>query len=728
MQALMLQLHAMTSRHRLLVIALWVALVLGALPFAARQSDHLTSGGYGVAGSQSTKVEATVRHAFPQISRTSLAVLLIPHAGTDARQLDHEVRRVQRAVRGVPDVRLPKQSLESALFATELVGPLLMPLQVTASEDRAQSIVQVLQRRLRGIPGATGSVAVHVLGESALWVALDSASKRELRHAERIGFPILFIVLLTIFGSIAAAALPLMLGFAAVLVTGALIYFLSLATAMSVFVTNTASMLGIGVAVDYSFFVLARVRQELQEGNGADAALRVALATSGRAVVFSGITVIASLIGLFVVPIGALRSMALGAMLVVAVSITAAVTLLPALIALVGPKRLALRQIRLPRLFRRDRARQLSWLTWTRAVTRRPTVSLICIGGLLLVLCIPALSIRTNTGALRLLNSHDETRRGFAEAMKTGGPGALGPVTVTVHALDRQARESLPVLASRLSEAARDIPHAQEVGLAHVSDDRSDALFTVTPDGDPESPATKTLVGRLRSLLAAFARPQATVAVGGPAATQLDEDHGIAHAMWKVVVGVLVLAFGCMLLLLRSLLLPLKAIVFNLLSVGAAYGVLVVVFQWGWFDQLFHYHSLGYLNTFTPPLILAVVFGLSMDYEVFLLARIRERWLSRGDSGEAVAHGLAASAQTISSAALILVCVFAVFIATGMTTVKELGLGAAVAIGIDATLIRLILVPATMTLLGEWSWWLPRPLARLLPTKPTIAAQPASVT
>jgi uncharacterized membrane protein YdfJ with MMPL/SSD domain len=214
------------------------------------------------------------------------------------------------------------------------------------------------------------------------------------------------------------------------------------------------------------------------------------------------------------------------------------------------------------------------------------------------------------------------------------------------------------------------------------------------------------------------------VTLGGTSATQFDEQREVAQNIWKVFVAVLALAFVVLMAVLRSVLLPLKAIIMNLLSVGAAYGVLVAVFQWGWADSIFHYHSPGHLDTLTPPLILAIVFGLSMDYEIFLLSRIKERWLLSGDSQSAVAEGLAASAKTISSAAFILVCVFAVFIGTGVPTVKELGLGAAVAITVDATLVRLVLVPATMQLLGDWSWWLPGPLERLMPTR--AAASQAS--
>jgi RND superfamily putative drug exporter len=217
-----------------------------------------------------------------------------------------------------------------------------------------------------------------------------------------------------------------------------------------------------------------------------------------------------------------------------------------------------------------------------------------------------------------------------------------------------------------------------------------------------------------------------SVLVGGASASLLDDERRVATGLWKVILAVLCLAFVVLMVFLKSLLLPLKAIVMNLLSVGAAYGVLVIVFQWGWFDSIFNYHSPGHVDTLTPPLILAVVFGLSMDYEVFLLTRIRERWLLTGDSRKAVAEGLAESAKTISSAAFILVCVFAVFIGTGMPSVKEIGLGAAVAIAMDATLIRLVLVPATMELVGDWNWWLPDPLRRLLSPRATALPPQAS--
>jgi uncharacterized membrane protein YdfJ with MMPL/SSD domain len=234
---------------------------------------------------------------------------------------------------------------------------------------------------------------------------------------------------------------------------------------------------------------------------------------------------------------------------------------------------------------------------------------------------------------------------------------------------------------------------------------------------DPESPRTRAMVGRLDDLAAGDRRlgARADVRVGGATASVEDFRRLVSGSMWKIALFVLACSYLILLVLLRSVLLPLKAVLMNLLSVGAAYGVLVAVFQWGWLDGLTGYHSLGYINTITPPLLLAIFFGLSMDYEVFLLTRIRERYEATGDSRGSVAEGLARSAATISSAALIMVAVFAVFAGTGVPSIKEIGLGLAVAIGLDATLVRLVLVPATMELMGHWNWWLPRPLDRLLP-------------
>jgi RND superfamily putative drug exporter len=446
------------------------------------------------------------------------------------------------------------------------------------------------------------------------------------------------------------------------------------------------------------------------------------MATSGLAVLFSGLTVIVSLAGLWMIDNNAIRSMALGAILVVAVSLLASATLLPALIGAFGRRAYARSRIFTTiglALRSRSRRRPGStgpgrpprrtfWERWTGFVMRRPVASVAIAGGILLVLAIPVLSLKMGAGALRQFPQGNETRAGIEAAARVSPPGAGSPVKVLVSDGGQAA-------VRRVSDAMRSDPATLRVTAVQPSRDERATLVTAIPRHDGESAEAKALVQRWRDRLPAAAGPGAQVDVGGVSAAQTDLEQLISGSMWKVLLFVLGLSYVVLLVLLRSAVLPLKAVLMNLLSVGAAYGVLVAVFQWGWVDGFLGFESPGHIDTLTPPLVLAVVFGLSMDYEVFLLSRIRERYEATGDTRRAVAEGLAASARTITSAALIMVAVFAVFVGTGVPSIKEIGLGNAVAIAVDATLVRLVLVPAAMELMGRWNWWLPRPLARVLP-------------
>jgi uncharacterized membrane protein YdfJ with MMPL/SSD domain len=698
-------------RPRLLLVLGLVA-IGAALPFAAKQSRHLTLGGYTVPASQSAQVDETLARSYPQLSRADLAVLLWAKHGATSGELETAITHVERGLQGVRGITLSPDASEQARFAAGLVGPIVIPLTVTVGENAAQNLVAKVTARLPIHTLETRHVETHLLGESALAAAVADSSKEELTAAERIGFPILLVILLGVFGSVAAATLPLALAAVTLIMSGAAIYFLSLLAGLSTFTTSTASMFGIGVAVDYSLIVLTRVRQELCAGQDLATAQKIASRTAGRAVIFSGVTVMLSLSAVWIVPIATLRSMAVGAIIAVGVSVLLSVTLLPALIRRLGPARLMPGQAPGKNL-RRPR---LDWTRWTEVITRRPLLAIVLVCALLLPLSVPVTSMTTSTGALQQLRIQNPTRQGFEEAQRLQGPGALGPLFVVLHSV---AGES--VLLHHAAVTARHVaegfPHVRGVGLIHLSAQASYAVFTVTPAVDPESRAAERLVTEMRaSLRRLFANSRIGAAVGGETASQLDEVQSIAGGMWRLVAAVLLASFVILTVLLRSVVLPLKAIAMNLISVGVAYGVLVIVFQWGWLDGLFHYRAPGHVHTLVPPLLLAVVFGLSMDYEVFLLARIREQWDRCGKQREAIAGGLAASAGAISSAAFVLVCVFSIFIATGNPTIKELGVGAAVAVGVDATLIRLILVPATMTLLGRWNWWLPKTLDGLLPS------------
>ena len=728
MRSFMVSLSGFLTRRRWWVLGAWLITVAIAAPLAAKQTEHLNGGGFDVPGSQSQAVETALTQRFESNEAGRIAVLLEPSAGVTSEQAAAAVDRARSQVAAAGDgAGIPSQAAREAQAALAAGRPVIMPVQAQGTADELVNTAGDLRDQIS--PGdEAGGVTPYVIGQPAMWAALSEVSKEDLQTAEGEGFPIVALILIAVFGSLAAASLPLALGAVAVTVTGAIIYLLSQQMEMSVFVTNMASMLGIGVAVDYSLFILARFRESVRAGRGAAEARAEALATSGVAVSFSGLAVIISLAGLWMVHNQALRSMALGAMIVVAIAILVATTLLPVLIRLLGHRveaggiawrvlnasRAVWRKRRRPGSTRPDR--ETFWQRWTYAVMRRPVVSVVAVAAVLLTMAIPVLGIKTGNGAIKQFDSDNDARVGTELAAKISGGGA-DPVKV-VASFD-QGRPSDPANAKALrgfSASAAADPEVESVS-APVSRGNQALMDVATKAEAAESQESLDLVQRLRDRVvpASALSGVASVDVGGEPARVVDARDQIDGAMWRIIVFVLAFSFIVLMLMLRSIVLPLKAVLMNLLSIGAAYGVLIVVFQWGWLDGFAGFHSLGALDTLTPPLVLAVVFGLSMDYEVFLLSRIKERYDAHGDNQRAVAEGLASSASVITSAALIMVCVFAVFVLTGVPSIKQLGLGNAVAIAIDATLVRLILVPAAMELLGEWNWWLPGWLDRLLP-------------
>jgi RND superfamily putative drug exporter len=726
MRELMTRLSSFLRRHRRPVLVGWALVLFLAFPFASRQTEHLTGGGFDVPGSQSKAVSDSVEREFGG-DKNAMAVVLRADPGAGAGAQTAALARVRNAVSAVDRVSLPPTVAARGRRELAETGTALLPLSSTLNADEQIDAAGDLRTDLD--PGTSeGGVRTYLAGQPTIWAGFQELSKEDLAQAEFSGFPIVAIILLVVFGSLAAAALPLALGFVSVIVTGALIYFISLQMTTSVFVTNMASMIGIGVAIDYSLFILARYREERRDGRSDTEALAAALSTSGLAVSFSGLAVIVSLGGLWMVDNQALRSMALGAMTVVAVSILTATTLLPTLISYLGDRVMpggvvatGLRFIKRP--FNQSVASSAArpgaaggdgensfWVRWTRNVMAHPWVSVISVTSVLLLLAVPLLSIQTGTEALAQFPKGNDVRVGNEIASQELGGGA-DPLEVVASFEGAPDRAAVASFTGRLEST----PGISTVASPVFSGDS--VLFEATSSAPSESDPARALVGRLRDTVVpstALAKV-ATVNVGGETARSDDVRAQISGSMWKIVLFVLSLSFLVLMVMLRSLLLPLKAVLMNLLSIGAAFGILVAIFQWGWFDGLLGFESQGALDTINVPLIFAIVFGLSMDYEVFLMSRIRERYMRHHDNERAVAEGLSTSARTISSAALIMSSVFAVFVLTGVPSIKELGLGAAVAIALDATLVRLILVPAAMKLLGDWNWWFPSWLDRALP-------------
>jgi uncharacterized membrane protein YdfJ with MMPL/SSD domain len=708
----MIRLAGFLARRRRLVVATWVLIVVASLPLAVRQTEHLTGGGFDVPGSESKAVAEAMQGVFARQSNgIAVSLQAAPEAGLAERVA--AVRRVRREVAAIDGISLPPAVARRGELQLRRGDQALIPLSSNVSQDELVDPAVELREGLD--PGAAqGGVTPYLAGQATVWAGMQELSKEDLAKAEAGGFPVVALILLVVFGSLAAAALPLTLGFVSVIVTGALIYFLSLQMSTSVFVTNMASMIGIGVAVDYSLFILARYREERRVGRDCEAARAEALATSGLAVTFSGIAVIVSLAGLWMVDNQALRSMALGAMTVVAVSILTATTLLPALIAMLGdrvmPGGIVAKVLGwIPRRAR-PADRDAFWVRWSRRVMVRPWLAVAFSAGILLFLATPLLSLETGTNAIQQFPKDSDVRVGNELVAEQVGGGA-DPVQIVASFPGAVDRGAVVAFAREL----RDEPGVTSASPPVFAG--GSALLEATSTAPSDSEAASAFVARLRDSVvpASGLAAVATVDVGGETARTDDARAQISGSIWKIVGFVLALSFLVLMVMLRSLLLPLKAVLMNLLSIGAAFGVLVAIFQWGWLDSVFGFESLGALDTINVPLIFAIVFGLSMDYEVFLMSRIRERYMVHGDNERAVAEGLASSARTISSAALIMSCVFAVFVLTGVPSIKELGLGAAVAIALDATLVRLILVPAAMKLMGSWNWWMPSWLDRLLP-------------
>src|SRR3954470_4781480 len=505
MQAAMDRLDGFTRRHGKLVALAWLVLILAAIPFASRQTEHLTSGGFEVPGSGSAAVERGLG-AFDHAQRSQLAVVVARRPGGSEGDVRAAIGRVRAAAAKTDHVALPAHAAERPARSAITV----IPLKLSGTQDDAANAATDLRRELDLKAGTTGHVELHLVGQQALWAGMQDLAKHDLESAEKVGFPIVLLILLAVFGSLAAAALPLALGAASVAITGAAIFFLSQATQMSVFVTNIASMIGIGVAVDYSLFVLARSREEIASGATREEARRTAMRTSGIAVAFSGVTVMVALAGLFLIDAATIRSMAMGAIVVVAVSVLAATTLLPVLMSMFGRRAYARGRTAIVgglifrglRNMRRragsthpSRHRAPFWERWAQTVMRRPVIAAASSAVVLLALAVPALSLQFGDGALRQFPKDNETRVGAELAAKAAGPGASGPTQVLVR-FDRGKVDAAAL--DRYVSKLRHDPEAAAVARPRASSTGSAALIAVTPKHDPESPQSRALVSRLR--------------------------------------------------------------------------------------------------------------------------------------------------------------------------------------------------------------------------------------
>jgi len=531
--------------------------------------------------------------------------------------------------------------------------------------------------------------------------------------SEIIGIGAAMVILLIAFGSVLAMGLPIMTALFGIAAGIALVGLAVNVIGMPSFSNQAVMMIAIGVGIDYALFIVTRYRENLHAGEDPERAVVRAIDTAGRAVIFAGTTVILAVLGLFTMGMSMMNGLAVGIALGVLMTMLAAVTLLPAVLGYVGRN---IDKLGLPHRARKEGADDRSiWYRWSQVIQKRPWPPLIIGTLFLLLLATPLLSMRLGNSDTGTNPKSDTTRRAYDLLAEGFGPGFNGPFLLVAETPGGQSDlATLGKLSTKLNQT-------DDVAFASppIPNDAGDAaLLQVVPSSAPQDQATSDLVHTLRddTIPSVTDGTDLDVLVGGYTPMIVDFSSYMAERLPLFIGTVLLLSFVLLMAVFRSLLVPLKAVVMNLISIGAAYGVLVAIFQWGWGAGLVGVHTKGPIEMWLPMMLFAVVFGLSMDYEVFLLSRIREEYDRSGDNASAVAKGLASTARVITAAAVIMVFVFGSFALGPMIAIKEMGVGLAVAVFLDATVVRMVMVPATMELLGDRNWWLPKWLDRILPT------------
>jgi len=730
-------------RRRWLVVAAWAIVLVGAVPLAFRASGALRSGGFVLDTLESSRAKALLEE---EIGVPPAAVAIVFHSDTAVAGSRAFELAAAAAVKDIPD----------APYWTGGVSHLLAPRQVSADGHTAYDVVFLginadgspaalpgIRERLHQVP----PLEVGLAGGPAFYGDVQEVSESDLRRSEVISLPLAGLALLLVFGSVVAAALPLVVGGTAVVVALAGVFLAANATPMSIFVLNLATLLGLGLGVDYSLLMTSRFREELAARGDAEDAVEAAVgattATAGRAVFFSGLTVFLGLVGLMLFDFMILRSVGIAGAIVVALAVAAALTLLPAALGIVGRRVDALRVRRIsPTSSDRGAWSRLAW--W---VMKRPIAVLVPTLAVLLLLGSPFLHVRFNAPDSTILPASVPSRQAFDRLRDAFGAGPFAPIVLAIRtegpatdpenvaALYDYSRrlaaddrvltvDSLVDVDRRLTLAQYQLLYGspggppdrftQEALRATTHDDLT--AFTLTTPYGPNHQDARALVRDLRAGNSPLSPPAGmTVLVGGGAADVEDVVAGVAAEFPRSGLFILISTYVVLFLLLRSAILPLKALVMNTLSITASFGALVWIFQDGNLSAILGTTPLGFVETTQPVILFCVLFGLSMDYEVFLLSRMQEAWRETGDNRTAVAHGLERSGRIVTSAALIVVLVAGSFAFADIVLIKALGLGIAVAVALDATVVRALLVPATMRLLGRWNWWAPAAVLRRIP-------------
>ncbi len=673
------------------VFAIWALLAVG-LGFFAPKVEHALSGaGWEATGSESVTVRDAASKEFGGMS--SYGLMAVVHSDTHKfgdPQFDASVDEAAALLKSdarVSQVVLPQPGMsvsEDGSVAVVRAG----------AGDNPTEMVRAADDLKEELPAADG-VEVVLTGASGMWSDFNVANREAMMKSELISWPITLAILVLAFGSVVAAGLPLLLTILSLVASAGTLYLTTKFFDVSIWAMNFALMFALALGIDYALFIVMRFRGALfgSELPKQDA-VALTMDTAGKAVLFSGVTVLISLSAVMLVPSPAFRSMALGIMVSVLFVLAAALTLLPAVLGKLGHK---IDNASLPWVHSGEH-RSARFERWGEKIWRHPGLAIAGSVAVLLLLAIPVFGLQTGMPSIKVVPEEDGSRIGYALVQESFGTGAPGELQVVVDKSDAEAAAQ----AARADEGV-----AAVMPAVRGSADR--ALIGVIPKTDPSDVATGATIERLRTSL-----PTSAI-VGGAAAENYDLEQSLASATPLVIGVVLVLGFLLLLVALQAPIIAIVGVLTNLLAVGAAFGVAKLVFQDGHGSGLLGFEPQGFLDAWGPVFFFAMIFAISMDYTVFLLSSAKEHWDRSHDPREAMIGGLAHSGRVIFAAAAVMVAVFFTFALSGPLPPKEMGVILGVAVLLDAALVRLILVPALLRVLGKWAWWLPKPLDRLLP-------------
>jgi uncharacterized membrane protein YdfJ with MMPL/SSD domain len=695
------------SRHPWRTIGAWIGAVLLAVAALALVFGDLTTNGHPTNNPESQRADEMIGRAFPpdpSRATTDLVVVSSARYTVDSPQFRAFVLRLAaagRATGSVDNARIYYDTHDRTQVSPNRHA-LLIPI-VIPDTDQAGPVEDVVKRG-----DSSPGFDVGVTGNQTNDYDFNQLSQEDLKSGElKFGVPAALIILILVFGAIVAGLVPLLMAIISIIVALGLVALLSQPFNLSVFIINMLTGMGLALGIDYSLFVVSRYREERGGGGAKLAAIAGAGATASRAVLVSGTAFVVAMFGMMIVPNNVMRSLALGAILVGIVSVVAALTLMPALLGLLGDR---INSLRIPiaggASLEQANPEGRFWSAIVSRVLARPVVSLVLAVSLLLALAVPVLGLNVGSNGVSTLPDRFPSKRGFALLQRDFPRATTDPVRVVAdHASNPKVSVALQRVRSQLAASGEFVGR----GEVATSPDGQTKLLQIAVRGDPEAPAAISAVRRLRSDIVptAFSGTDATVLVGGDTAETADYLDSVSNPAPYVFLLVLGLTFVLLTVVFRSLVIAGTAVVLNLLSVGAAYGLLVLVFQHGWATSLLGFSHAKTIEAWVPLFLFSVLFGLSMDYQVFLLSRIRERYGASRDTSDAVLHGVASTARIITGAALIIVAVFLGFAMGDLIMFQQMGFGIAIALLIDATIIRSIILPSAMKLLDRWNWYLP---------------------